>query len=377
MIKKSLVVLSLVLVIAGCSSGQAQQEQSDGKVTVSGIIKNPIEQGEIILDRFELGQTVPVATVYANDQGEFKIDVALEEAGFYRLNIYGQQFETLILDKDDLKVEADGQGGKAIKVTGSEDMQNMASLNEYMAGYANVVREFNQRYSQARQSGDQQMVNDLTDEGMALEAQKFRKLKDMAMGFKGSLVSLMITDFFNDKTEHYYFLDSLAKKLTKEIPNSSHVELFAGNLDYFRPAVGMGEVAPEITLPTPDGGSMSLSDLRGKYVLLDFWAGWCGPCRRENPNVVAMYNKYNDKGFEVFSVSLDRTRDRWVNAIDKDGLIWPGHVSDLKYFQSAAAIKYKVNAIPFALLLDPEGKVIGKNLRGRYLQAKLASIFGE
>ena len=90
-----------------------------------------------------------------------------------------------------------------------------------------------------------------------------------------------------------------------------------------------------------------------------------------------MYNKYNERGFEVFSVSLDRTRNQWVDAIEKDGLIWPTHVSDLKYFQSAAAMKYKVNAIPFALLLDPEGRVIGKNLRGRALQSKLASIFGE
>ena len=123
--------------------------------------------------------------------------------------------------------------------------------------------------------------------------------------------------------------------------------------------------------------------MKGKATIIDFWAAWCGPCRRENPNVVKIYEQYHDKGLEIIGVSLDGAPNQkdpkkaWLDAIEKDGLVWPYHVSDLKYFQSAAAITYKINAIPFALLLDPEGRVIGKNLRGRALEAKLASIFGE
>ena len=371
MIKKLFSLVVLVGMISACSA-------NDNMVKIVGKIENAIPQGEILLERFEVGQSVPVTTVNSDHEGNFEIELEVAEPGFYRINVYGQQFETLVLHKDNLQVTASGQGGDKIEVTGSRDMKYMAEMNSYMNEYSVRVNNLNQRFIQARNSGDSELVTEITDEYMAVETDKIKDLKEMAWGFKGSLVSLLITDLFQDrKTDEYYFLDSLANKLNREIPNSSHVARFTQSLEYFRPAVAMGDIAPDITLPTPDGGEMSLSDLRGNYVLLDFWAGWCKPCRRENPNVVAMYDKYNEKGFEVFSVSLDRTRSKWVGAIDEDGLKWPGHVSDLKYFNSEAAIAYKVNAIPFALLLDPEGRVIGKNLRGRSLQAKLASIFGE
>ncbi len=137
-----------------------------------------------------------------------------------------------------------------------------------------------------------------------------------------------------------------------------------------------GAVAPDFTQKTPDDQDLSLSDLRGKVVLVDFWASWCGPCRRENPNVVKMYNKYKEKGFDILGVSLDRTKDRWVGAIEKDGLEW-NHVSDLKGWKSSAAALYGVRSIPHTVLLDKEGRIIARNLRGPKLEAKLAEIFGE
>jgi thiol-disulfide isomerase/thioredoxin len=369
--KKFLALLVITAVISACGSS------NDGMVRITGKIKNPIPQGEVILERYETGQITPVLTAYSDHEGNFEMETAIDGPGFYRINVYGQQFETIVLDEDDLSVEAEGQGGSEIKVTGSDDAEYIEQLYAYLGEYREVVTAFNQKYISARDSGDGALIERLTDEGLALEAGKIDKLKEMAWNFDGSLVSLLITDYIPNKTDEFNFLDSLSTKLQKEIPNSKDVEFFTSNLEFFRPAVAMGEVAPNITLPTPGGETASLEDLRGKYVLLDFWAGWCKPCRAENPNIVNMYNKYNDKGFEVFSVSLDRTRNQWVDAIEKDGLVWPTHVSDLKYFQSAAAMTYKVNAIPFALLLDPEGRVIGKNLRGRGLQSKLASIFGE
>ena len=366
-------VLLLAFLVWSC----AATKENDCSVKITGKIKNPIEQGEIILEKFEVGEVIPISTVKADADGNFEISTDLSEAGFYRINVYGQQMETIILDKDDLKVVADGQGGSEITVTGSKDARYMSELNTYMTGMGVRVQDFNKRFLAAQRAGNQPLMQDLGDEGMDLEDEKNDNLKRMAWTFENSLVSLLITDFIQDKSEHISFLDSLSVKLQEEIPNSSHVAMFVSNLDMFRPSVALGDIAPEITMDMPEGGSMNLSDLRGKYVLLDFWAAWCRPCRAENPNVVNMYNKYKSKGFEVFSVSLDRTKNAWVAAIEKDGLIWPSHVSDLKYFQSEAAMNYKVNAIPFALLLDPEGRVIGKNLRGRQLQAKLASIFGE
>jgi peroxiredoxin len=138
--------------------------------------------------------------------------------------------------------------------------------------------------------------------------------------------------------------------------------------------VAIGSEAPEIALPSPGGEVVALSSLRGKYVLVDFWAKWCGPCRQENPNVVRVYNKFKERGFEVFGVSLDRNKNDWVQAIEEDGLNWT-HVSDLKYFNSEAARTYNINAIPFSILLDPKGIIIAKNLRGRALESKLEEIF--
>lgn len=137
-----------------------------------------------------------------------------------------------------------------------------------------------------------------------------------------------------------------------------------------------GAVAPDISQQDTEGKQRKLSDLKGQIVLLDFWASWCGPCRRENPNVVKLYNKYKDKGFTVFSVSLDNKKDRWLGAIEKDNLEWPDHVSDLKGWGNVAAKQYGVSSIPTTFLIDKEGKIIGKNLRGFALEAKLKEIFG-
>jgi len=132
----------------------------------------------------------------------------------------------------------------------------------------------------------------------------------------------------------------------------------------------VGAEAPEITQATPNGKTSSLSDLRGKVVLLDFWASWCGPCRRDNPKVVKIYNKYKNQGFEVFGVSLDGNKDRWLKAIEKDQLTWT-HVSDLKKWKSAAAQLYGVKSIPQTFLLDKEGKILAKNLKGPALEQKI------
>jgi thiol-disulfide isomerase/thioredoxin len=137
---------------------------------------------------------------------------------------------------------------------------------------------------------------------------------------------------------------------------------------------GVGDVAPEIAMSDPYGVERKLSDLKGKVVLLDFWASWCGPCRRENPNVVNAYNEYQSQGFEVFSVSLDKQADRWAQAIEQDGLIWPNHVSDLNGWQNAASRAYGVTSIPHAVLIDQDGVIAATHLRGRALQQKINEL---
>jgi thiol-disulfide isomerase/thioredoxin len=135
-------------------------------------------------------------------------------------------------------------------------------------------------------------------------------------------------------------------------------------------------IAPDIVLKSPKGKKLTLSKLKGKMVLVDFWASWCGPCRAENPNVVKNYQKYKDAGFTVMSVSLDSNKDKWLAAIAADQLSWPNHVSDLGGWKSKVAQQYGVNSIPFTVLLDKEGRVIATNLRGAALEQTLQQIFG-
>ncbi len=137
----------------------------------------------------------------------------------------------------------------------------------------------------------------------------------------------------------------------------------------------IGGIVPDFTQQTPDGKDLSLISLRGDYVLIDFWASWCRPCRMENPNVLRAYNKYKDKGFEILGVSLDKTEDKWVEAIEEDGLTWL-HVSDLQGWKNEVAQQFGISSIPATILIDPEGKIIAKNLRGPYLESKLEELFG-
>jgi len=176
-----------------------------------------------------------------------------------------------------------------------------------------------------------------------------------------------------DLSADFEFIDKIEAAMFKANPENPFMKLYHQQVEVER-KTAIGSFAPEIALMDPDEKIRKLSSLKGKVVLIDFWASWCGPCRKENPNVVAIYGNYKDKGFEVYSVSLDKERGSWLAAIAKDNLTWPNHVSDLKYWKSEGAAAYGVTSIPFTVLIDKKGKIVAKKLRGEELENKVKEL---
>ena len=195
--------------------------------------------------------------------------------------------------------------------------------------------------------------------------------------FKNEL--MVIKNIVQEKFEKQKYLNEVVKLIEKAKQQENYIFQQKNRVKEetnIRKKLGIniGAIAPEINLKSPDGNLIALSSLKGKVVLLDFWASWCRPCRAENPNVVRLYNKYKDKGFTVYSVSLDQNKDKWMAAIIQDQLTWSNHVSELAGWKSSAGNKYGVSSIPKTFLIDAKGKIIAYDLRGIDLEKKLFEI---
>jgi peroxiredoxin len=344
---------------------------TDGKVQVSGKIENAPE-GVIVLSQFTDSRPKVLDTLELSSSGEFSYEVSVATPTFYELNLYGKRVVRLALLKDDVAVTYDFSNPESLAIEGSEDSKEMLKIEKLMEAYQLDVNKLNEAYYEAMSKNDTEAIKKIQLDAMTLESQQAEKVKEMITSMGDSFATMAAIGLLNPKND-FQFIDELVAKLNENYPGTISILQMKQQLDEMR-VLSVGQPAPEIELPNPDGTMVKLSDLKGKYVLIDFWAAWCKPCRQENPNVVRLYNQYKDKGFEILGVSLDRTKEDWVNAIAEDGLTWT-QVSDLNYFNSVAAVAYQIEAIPATYMIDPDGKIIAKDLRGPSLENKLAELF--
>lgn len=358
----------------------------------SGIVGSVINTTETEVNLYQASKNkldvVETATIDANGNFKIKPKSGLEPDFYYIgigdsknnvMSFFTDSTEnlTMKLDAEDMRVPLEMEGSA-----------NSAKYHAYQKKLYDHQDKMNDLNNQIKTfQGDNAAKEEMINEMIAIKDMIKEDSKSFIEDSKGSLISLagLSSLQFGESMEIYDdVLDSTKEKFGHtKLHKAISTQISQAKKDYARAEnekkavqASIGKEVPDIVMDDLNGKSRSLSSLKGKVVLVDFWASWCGPCRRENPNVVRAYDKYQKDGFEVFSVSLDKDHSKWLAAVEKDNLKWDNHVSDLKGWKNAAAAQYDVHSIPHTILLDREGKVAGVKLRGAELDQKLESLFG-
>ncbi|MCB9224036.1 MAG: TlpA family protein disulfide reductase [Crocinitomicaceae bacterium] len=374
----SLVFFGSIGALAQQNNSQTFPQPSVGSAFISGQIVGAPNQLLAFGNQNKGGVRTPLMTTKTDSTGKFSFTYTLPFKDYYYLKFQNGQILNMILHGgDSIKIYTDIRNPMELSnFVGSEESKVM---NQFLVSFMAFKKvEDSLKAVVGRDPSKQNEVNTYFNP----IAQDFYTSRNTFINkYAGSPAIVVTLNAINQDLEWdlYQSVVGLLQKSFNESPTIQNIVMYVDNTNKEKEAkkfLEPGNEAKEIAMANPEGDTLRLSSLRGNVVLIDFWASWCSPCRRENPNVVKLYNHYKDEGFTVFSVSLDSDMNRWKAAIEQDGLIWPNHVSDLQKWSNAAARDYLVKSIPFTVLIDKEGKVIGTNLRGVDLENQLKVIFG-
>lgn len=276
------------------------------------------------------------------------------------------------LEASNIQISANAEDLDNTEVKGSTSHEELMELKMRLTPMEQASKVLYEAYSAASAEGDTTKLKELEASFEALQDEQNQAVKKFIQDYPSSYVAPYALGMYLVYEMTADQLETALNLLSEAVHNSSDFVRLSERAQVLK-KVAEGQPAVDFTLDDPEGREVSLSSFKGKYLLIDFWASWCGPCRKENPHVVQVYEDFRDKGFEILGVSLDTRRDAWIDAIEKDGLDW-FHVSDLKGWQSSAGQLYGVNSIPHTVLLDKDGMIIAKGLRAKELRNMLETL---
>jgi len=350
--------------------------------TINGTIDS-IENGEKIYIELQ------------NEEGMLSaIDTAVVENGKFKFTGQADQIEMayiqigslpgkirFVLENATINITAYKDSLESSKIEGSYHTDELTKFNNDFKTLQNKAQQYQmdnmEAYQKASQENDSETINRIQEEFGVIQDQINDYMKSYASENPKSYVSLLLLSQMVGDPDGFQSVKTSFEALSPELKTTRVGKELEKKIESLL-AVSVGKIAPDFSAPNTEGQMISLKESLGKITLIDFWASWCGPCRMENPNVVAMYNEFHEKGLNIIGVSLDREgqKDKWLEAIETDKLTWT-HVSNLKFWQDPIAVQYGIQSIPATLLLDAEGKIIAKNLRGNELREKVSELLSE
>ena len=364
---KMRLIIFIIVAIILFSCGKKENSKK-----IYGRIRNA-EKAWIYLQKISEQGDITIDSVMGGRDGSFEMRNPATSSEFYILRTNPTNLIFLILKSgENIEINGDAKNLElTYKVRGSKDselIQKLRTRDRLLSDSLNKAYEI-------LRADNPEKKDSL---GLSLQQIYTSEMENYASNFiknnLGSLVSLSATKFINQQSE-LKLMNELRDTLAKIYPDNRYVKDYITLMNELN-ELPPNSICPEIKLKTPEGKILSLSSLKGKIVLIDFWASWCSPCRRENPHIVELYKKYKGKDFEIFGVSLDENIAAWKNAIEKDGITWP-QVSDLKRWESQVVKDFHIEAIPYSILIDREGKIIVKGLRNDELEIRIMEAVGK